>query len=395
MLNFFRKRRIYLDYASAPPALKEASRAVREAEYAFGNPGAIHEESVAAKRILEDARTRIARILEVTSREIAFTSGLTESNNLAILGAARAIDLKGENLKGTHWIVSAIEHDSVLECFSEIERLGGIVSHALPNEEGIIKLDEVKRLLRKETVFVSVGWANNEIGVIQPLAKIAQAIRDHEKVHGTRIIFHTDAGQAPLYLSTTLHSLGVDMLSFGANKLYGPHGIGALFISNQALAEKKIAPTILGGAQEKGLRAGTENAALAQGFATAFEIIARERERESVRLRELRDTLARELTERVPGLAINGSLKHILPHMLNVSIPPKEDRTSEYLSLLLDRKGIALSTKSACNEGEQASHVVTELRGEEWRAKNTLRFSLGRDTTSGDIRHVIEALSAL
>jgi len=388
MFNILRRRRIYLDYASAPPVLSEAVRAMCGAESFAGNPGAIHADGVAARAKIEEMRARISMLLGIKTRELVFTSGLTESNNLAILGFARKLLLSGRKLEDTHWVVSAIEHDSVLECFSEIERLGGNVSHAYPDIHGRIMPQEIARLLRKETVLVSVGWANNEIGTIQPLAKIARILRAHEKSHGTYVAFHTDAGQSPLYLSTLVNSLGVDLLSLGANKLYGPHGIGALYIGSRVLAGS-IAPIIMGGAQEKGIRAGTESVALAAGFAAAFEIVARERDAEAKRLSELRDTLVKELSAGIPGLVINGDLKHALPHMLNISIP---NISSEYIVLALDTAGIALSTKSACREGEQSSHVVAELGGESWRAKNTLRFSLGKETIQSDVERTAQAL---
>jgi cysteine desulfurase len=403
-------RRIYFDYASATPLLPEAADAMRQAEMLVGNPGAIHAEAVQAKRALQDARERIAKILGCKARELVFTSGLTEANNLAIVGFARRILVNGftrsvsgargalapreqglpllSSLEGTHWIVSAIEHASVLECFSEVERLGGEVAHVLPNEKGIVTPESVAALLKPETVFVSVGWANNEIGVIQPLGKIAECIRAHEKVNGSTVIFHADAGQAPLYEPTVLHSLGVDLLSLSASKLYGPHGVGALYLSNRTA----LAPTILGGDQETGLRAGTENVALAAGFATAFEIVAAERYAESKRLQNSRDELARQLIAHSSGVVINGDLKHSLPHMLNISIP---DIDSEYLALSLDHEGFGVSTKSACDEGEKASHVVEALGGEPWRAENTLRISLGRGTRKSDIAKLAEALSRL
>jgi cysteine desulfurase len=289
-------------------------------------------------------------------------------------------------LEGTHWIVSSIEHDSVLECFSEVERLGGTITYVDSNEGGIITPESVVRALRPETVFVSVGWANNELGTIQPLAKIARCIREHEEKHKTTVVLHADAGQAPLYLPTLVTSLHVDLLSIGANKLYGPHGVGTLYISDRT----QLAPIVLGGKQERGLRGGTESVALAAGFATSYEIVAQEREAESARLQKLRDELVRELTTRIPKLVVNGDLRRTLPHMLNISIP---DVQSEYIVLALDHAGIAISTKSACREGEErVSHVVAVLGGEAWRAKNTFRFSLGRDTTKRGIRKAAETL---
>ncbi len=381
--------RIYMDYASAPPVLPEAEDAVREASRFIGNPGGIHREAVEAKSALEDARARTAALLGVKAREIIFTSGLTDANNIAIVGAARAYERRERGLSGTHWIVSAIEHSSVLDCFGEIERLGGDVSYVDPNDRGIITPEAVHALLRKETVLVSIGWANNEIGVIQPLSEIARAIESFENNHACTILLHTDAGQAPLYLATGLNSLRVDLCSIGGNKLYGPHGIGVLFVSNRA----SLARVAHGGPQERGLKPGTESVALAIGFVTAFESIVRTRGEEARRIKALRDRLEAGVRERISGVVVNGDLRHAMPHMLNISIPGVQ---SEYVTLSLDQAGIAVSTKSACREGEQSrSHVVEALGGDAWRAENTFRFSLGRDTNDSAIDRTLDALSEI
>ena len=386
---FGRTKRIYLDYASATPVLPEAARAVVRAESAFANPGGLHAEAVAAKRVLENARERIGAHLGCKARELIFTSGLTEANNISIVGAARALERTRRTLRDTHWIVSSIEHSSVLECFAEVERMGGTVTHVEPEPNGIIPAEKIGALLRPETVFVSVGWGNNEIGTVQPLSAIARIVREHERKHGGHVAFHSDAGQAPLYRSPQVHTIGVDILALGSGKLYGPRGIGALYVSNK----ESLLPVVFGGGQERGLRSGTEDVALAVGFAEALDIVARERESESKRLQKLRDDFAREIVAHIPSIVINGDLRHALPHMLNVSIPG--DKTGEYLALQLDHAGIALSTKSACNEGQQSSHVVEALGGEEWRARNTLRFSLGRDTTSTQLKRVLNVLISL
>ncbi len=385
----FQKKRAYLDYASAPPVCAEAEKAVREAAHLIGNPGAIHQEAVDAKRSLERSRERIARVCGVKAHGIVFTSGLTEANNLAIVGHARFLERTRRTLADTHWVVSAIEHSSVLAAFGEVERMGGSVTFVEPDERGLITTENIARVLKKETVFVSIGWANNEIGTVQPLRDIAAHLRVHEAAHGSEILFHTDAGQAPLYLSSTIHSLGVDLMALGSNKLYGPHGIGALYRSHRAA----LAPILFGGPQERGLRAGTENVALAAGFAVAYERVVREREDEAQRLKALRDTLARELASAVPEAIVNGDTKHSLPHMLNISIP---GISSEYLTLALDRKGFALSTKSACREGEESrSHVVAALGGAEWRAAHTLRVSLGETTKARELGRFVQVLARL
>jgi cysteine desulfurase len=392
----FLRKKTYLDYASATPILAQAVHAMRDAEQLVGNPGSIHDEGVRAARSLESSRACIAAELGCKAREIIFTSGITESNNLAILGTFRRIvflrsDLngsQGRTLENTHWITTSIEHASVLACFEHIKQMGGIVSFVQPDARGIISADTIKKELRKETVLVSIGWANNETGVIQPLSETSRVIRNHEKGSGT-VIFHSDAGQAPLYLSATANSLGVDMLSAGASKLYGPHGIGVLRVNDHA----EPAPVIVGGGQERGIRSGTENVALAAGFAEAYFRIARERVSESKRLGFLRDELARGLVSGIPGVVVNGDLDHSLPHMLNVSVP---GISGEYLVLSLDRAGIFISTKSACGEGtEKKSHVIAALGGEEWRAHNSLRFSLGRDTSKSDIHNTVKECVAI
>lgn len=388
---FGRGKRIYFDYASATPVLDEAVAAFEKASSVYGNPGGIHAEALAARRALEEARERVAAHCAVKAREIIFISGLTEANNLAVLGFARAQERVRRTLAGTHWIVSSIEHSSVLECFAEIERMGGEVSHVAPDERGIITPEAVKVQLRGGTVFVSIGWANNEIGVVQPLAAIGRMLKEHEHTTGTPVIFHTDAGQAPLYIAPQPHTLGVDLFTAGSGKLYGPRGIGFLFVSTRlsAQASTTLAPILFGGSQERGLRAGTEEVALAAGCAAALETVAKERDAEAKRLRKLRDECAKDIQRAMPDAGVNGDLKHALPHMLNISIP---GINAEYLVLLLDRAGFALSTKSACREGDAESHVVRALVGSGWRAQNTVRISLGRTTSKKDLQRLVAAL---
>lgn len=382
-MQLFKKRRIYLDHASATPVLAQAAQTMDKALRLSGNPGSVHEEGVAASAMLEQARETVAHELGAKARQIVFTSGLTEGNNLAILGFARKLELSGVPLDATHWITSSIEHSSILESFGDIERRGGTVTFVEPNERGVIHFKTLMHALRPNTVFVSIGWGNSEIGIVQNIAALSRVIRAHEsKMH---VFFHSDAGQAPLYRAPQVHTLDVDMLSLGSGKLYGPHESGALYVREP----EALAPVMLGGGQERGLRAGTEKVASAAGFAAALQIISQERATEAKRLAQLRDTLAKELLERVPGIVVNGDLDKSLPHMLNVSIP---SISAEYLVLALDRAGVALSTKSTCHEGATASHVVAALGGEPWRAANTLRVSLGRETSARDIRATVHAL---
>lgn len=384
MFCLFRKR-VYMDYAAATPVHEAAVRAMRDAERFIGNPGGIHAEGVAALASLERSRESIALNLQCKARELIFTSGLTESNNIAIVGTAKKIERMRRSLSGTHWIVSSIEHSSILSCFAEVERMGGAVAYVEPDTGGSITVENVMALLRPETVFVSIGWANNEIGVIQPIRDIARAVHARDR----RILVHTDAGQAPLYLKSSVNTLAVDFMSLGSNKIYGPHGIGALFMKDK----RRVASVLVGGGQESGLRPGTENVALAAGFASAFESIVREREAELRRLRSLRDALSKGIRTVSPDSIDNGDAQHVLPHMVNVSFP---GIGGEYLTLALDAQGVAVSTKSACREGDASrSHVIDALEDEDapvWRAHNTIRFSLGRQSTSRDVRKVVAVL---
>jgi len=398
---FYKKRRIYLDYASATPVRKEARLAYEAASSLVGNPGSIHKEGVEAKRVLEESRAAIAKELGCKAREIIFTSGLTEANNLAILGTAQKIEREKGSLAGTHWIVSSIEHQSVLECFVEVERRGGKVTNIDPEANGVVSVQKVENALRKETVLVSIGWANSEIGTVQPIREISFAIRAHpvretsssngagEKKTRENIIFHSDAGQGPLYLSPEVHTLGVDLFSLGSGKLYGTRGIGALYVGKRC----EVAPITIGGGQERGWRAGTEAPALAAGFSTALQAAGGERHIEAVRLTRLRDQLAEDLLARIPKSIVNGDMKRMLPHMLNISIP---GINSEYVVLALDRVGIAVSTKSACSEGRlNESHVVAALPGGSERARSTIRCSLGRDTTERDTFYFLDQLTEI
>lgn len=399
MFDFLKKQpqRIYLDYASATPVCEEAAHAYARTAHIFANPGSIHADGIAARDRLAEARAVIAKELAVKPRELIFTSGGTEGNNLAILGFAREHLLAGGTLAGTHWLVSAIEHPSVLECFGEIERLGGTVEFVDPEVDGRIAPELVALKLRPETVFVSIGWANSEIGTIQPLADIARVVRLHEVTAQTTVIFHTDMGQAPVYKYPHVHTLGVDIATLDSGKLYGPRGIGAVYLNNRV----ELAPVLLGGGQERGLRAGTENVALAVGFAAAMQWTGTMRASEAKRLELLRGELWRIVQEKYPDAVRNGSATHVLPHILNVSLP---DIDTEYLTLQLDANGIAVSTKSACREtmpagrqeGSKHSHVVEALCSDTdaWRAEHTLRFSLGVATTQSQLATLVEAMKS-
>lgn len=388
MFGFSFSKRVYLDYAGATP-LHPSLRAI-DCAHSWANPGSIHTEGVAAKAILARARAEIAQELGCKARDIVFVSGGTEANNLAILGTFKQLILSGTKPQDTHWIVSSIEHPSVLACFDHIEQVGGKVVRLPVDERGLIAESALRDALTPQTKFVSIGWANGEIGAVQRIHALAHVIHTYEERTGTTILFHTDAGQAPLYLSSHVHELGVDLLSLDAAKLYGPRGIGALYLSGRAA----IAPQILGGGQERGLRAGTENTSLAALFANAYTLIVRERKQEAKRLQELRVALLKELKSGIPGILMNGQPEHTLPHILNVSVPGEQN--GEYLALALDHAGFAVATKSACREGEgNVSHVVAALGGGVWHPRNTVRVSLGRNTTEKDLRRFAHTLARI
>ncbi len=385
-------KRIYLDYASATPILREVQKKMRESEALVGNPSSLHKEGVVADEALEMAREKIAHELACKPRELIFTSGLTEANNLSIFGALRAIEEK-ETIANTHWITSAIEHPSVLAPFRGIERKGAQVTYLAPTRKGIMTPESVLEALTPETRFVSIGWANNETGTVQPLARIARAIREYEKKYSVRILFHTDAGQAPLYRHPSVHTLNVDLMTIGSNKLYGPRGAGVVYIGHGVA----IRPEHVGGGQERDIRAGTESLPAIVGFAEALLLMSKEREVESRKMLHLKGILTKGILEGIEGSTLNGDPAHALPHILNVSIP---EVSGEYLTLALDAKGIAVSAKSACKEGEaKRSHVIFAMvQGHEadiWRAESAIRFSFGRDTREKDIRTVVEVLKGI
>jgi cysteine desulfurase len=382
-------KRVYLDTAGAMPVRPEAREAFLEASKLEGNPGALHAEAGRAQAVLSHARASIAEALGVKAREIILTSGGTEGNNLAILGLFKKLALGGRTIGTMHWIVSAIEHPSVLECFAHIEQMGGKVTRIMPDSTGRILAARVRDALTDETVMVSIGWANGEIGTVQPVSTVAETLRSYEKAHGTRIIFHTDAGQAPIYLFPYAHTLGVDLMTLDGGKLGSPRGIGALYVASGVA----LASLLYGGGQESGLRPGTENVALAAGLAAALSSLARMRAAESLRMAGLRERLLLGIAQSrvLRGAVVNGSPKHHLPHIVNVSIPLIEN---EYITLALDQAGFALATKSACKEGERASHVISAITDapNAWRATTALRISMGSATSVEDVERFLHAL---
>ena len=334
------------------------------------NPGAIHELGVKEKNRLEEAREKVARVLGAHPDEIIFTFGATESNNLAILGMPRG-----------HLVTTNIEHASVLEpC-----KARGKATFVWVEKNGIVDPQKIQKALRSNTRLVSVMYANNEIGTIQPIREIGKVIRHFNKTHNTRVYFHTDAVQAVNYLPVGVEQLGVDMLSLNAAKIYGPKGIGALYVRRGTL----LTPIMFGGNQEFKLRPGTENVEGAVALACALEETEKIKEKEVKRLTKLRNHFISRLTLD-KGVIVNGDLENRLPNNVNISIPKIP---SDLLVIELSARGIMASAKSACKSGDgKASHVIAAINPAIKETDGSLRFSLGRETNKSDIDQTVHAL---
>lgn len=381
--------RVYMDYAASTQPREEVIETMcKSLRGSFGNPNSLHKEGRAARKALEDARLAVASEIGASAQEIVFAGSGTEANNLAIQGALKSAK---RHLKPKHAITLGIEHSSVLEVLRALESEGVNVSYCGVSDEGVINMDEFRSLLSEETALVSVMLANNEIGTIEPLAEIAREIKRFKQSKKSKSMFpllHTDAAQAPLYLNVDVGKLGIDLLTLDAQKIYGPKGVGALFVRKGV----EIGPVIFGGGQESGLRSGTQNVAGILGFAKALEVAGREREKETSRLRELQKYFFEQIQEEVPIAKINGSVKPEvrLPNNVNISILGVE---GDYLTTFLDKKGIAASSASAClSDGVDGSHVIRALGHGEERSRSALRFSMGEGTTKKDIDVVISAL---
>lgn len=364
------EKRIYLDYVSSTPVDADVLK-VMMPYFAddFGNANSIHQEGVKAKQALDDARKSVADILNARSEEIVFTSGGTESNRLAITSVA-------SDLKGKHAVTSTIEHPSVLDVFKALEKQGFSVTYVDVDETGVVDPKDVREAIKENTVLVSIMYVNNEIGTIQPISEIAKAVRSKKKEYNSEVYFHTDASQAPLYLPLNTLKLGVDLMTLGGHKMYGPKGVGCLY------KKKSIKIT----------KTGTENIPLIVGFTKALELAEERKKKESERLTELRDYFIDELNNRIPEAKLNGSREERSPNNVNIYIPNID---GEFLTVVLDGKGIACSTKSACKEDyeDEGSYVIQALGYSRERSKSSLRFSLGKDTTKSDIDYVVKTLS--
>jgi len=398
----FRNKTIYFDHASATPIDKGVAKLVSlyESKF-FANPSAIHSVGVKVRKAIDDARSKIAELMYAHSDEIIFTGSGTESNAIAILGVINNYKFQITNeSKIPHIITTEIEHPSVLEICRTLEKnKQAEVTYLKINEVGIINPKELRDVLKESTILVSIMYANNEIGTIQPIQEVAKEIRHYRKTNNTIYpILHTDSCQAMNYLETSnIEKLGVDLLTFNSSKIYGPKGVGVLYKKRGI----NLGPIYTGGGQEFGLRSGTENVGGIVGVARAFEITCSIKEKESVRLIKLRDYGIKKLLE-LSGISgyeiiLNGDQENRLPNNINISIL---GISSELLVIELDAKGIEASAKSACKSDEpDVSYVVSALRKaqglKEERVDGSLRISLGRSTTEKDIDSLYRALNQI
>jgi cysteine desulfurase len=386
-------KRIYLDYASATPVLPEVGLAMRKVEkLCVGNPSALHFEGRTAKKIFESARKSFADSLRARAEEIIFTSGATESNNLAILGLYNALKDKYKKSGRTpHIISSSIEHKSILEVLKHLESKGVSVTYIDPQSDGTILTKEIRKALTKDTMLVSIMHANNEIGKINDIGEIAKEVRHARRKLGMAIngtpYFHTDAVQSANYIPINLEKVEIDLLTMHSPKIYGPAGIGLLYRK----VSTPLNPIIFGGGQEDGLRSGRELPILAHGFAEAFKIVVKDMDKEVKRLNKLRDYFFKQISLACPEVKINGSLENRLPNNINICFPNID---SEFAVICMDENGVACSSASTCmNTSEESySYVVEKLYGDRSCATSSLRFTLGRFTTKKEIDDCIKIL---
>ncbi len=373
-------REVYLDHNATTPIAPEAARAIREClEDHFANPSSVHRPGQEARHRLEEARETLASIIGAQPQEIFFTSGATESNNLAIQGAARIMKAQGKR----HLVTTAFEHPSVLGPFRYLEDSGEFrITVVGVTPEGLVRPAEILEALRPDTGFVSVMHVNHEVGTIQPIGEIAGMLKERG------ILFHTDLSQSFGKVPFSVDEIACDFASFSAHKIYGPKGMGALYVRGRS----PLAPLFYGGHQEKNVRPGTENVAFAVGLAEAAKFMEKVRAKDAGRLFLLKKKFLQGLEENIQGVSVNGPVEKTVYTTLNVAF---EDVDGEALLTNLDLEGIHAATGSACTAGSlEPSHVLLAMGIPEALARSSIRFSLGHGTSEEDILYCIERISS-
>jgi len=379
--------RVYLDHAARTVVRPAIARMIAKASGKdYGNPSAIHAEGRRAGALLKEARSLVARLVSVRPRDVYFTSGGTESNNLAIKGILTGLHAAGRAYADMEVVTTAIEHPSILGVLDMMAAEGVSVIQIPVNEEGLIDEAAFKNALNAKTVLVTFAYANSEIGVVQEVKRLSRTVRAFRKEENSAMPYvHLDASQAPLYLSCDMQSLSVDLMTLDAQKYCGPAGVGILVCRGQV----PLMPLLQGGSQEEGLRPGTENAPAIYGAALALEEAEQGRDARVRRVSILRDFCFDALLS-IPGHIVNGSRTARIANNVNISIPGVD---GEYAAVVLDTAGIAVSTKSACSGRRgSGSRVVYALGGDDARALSTLRVSLGEETTKRNIRRFVRVL---
>ncbi len=369
---------IYLDYSATTPVDPRVAAKMAECltnEGNFGNPASrSHAFGWQAEAVVEEARGHVAALVNADPKEIIWTSGATESDNLAIKGAAHFYSKKGK-----HIITLKTEHKAVLDTCRQLEREGFEVTYLEPESDGLLDFEKLKASIRDDTVLISVMHVNNEIGVIQDIQAIGEIAREH------KVIFHVDAAQSPGKAPIDLKEMKVDLMSFSAHKTYGPKGIGALYVRRKPRV--RIEAQMHGGGHERGMRSGTLPTHQIVGMGEAFRIAKEEMAAENERIRMLRDRLLNGLRE-IEEVYINGDLDHRVPHNLNMSFNFVEGE-----SLIMALKDIAISSGSACTSASlEPSYVLRALGRDDELAHSSLRFSIGRFTTTDDIDYAIDTI---
>ena len=367
-------KKIYLDNASTTPVDEKVMKEMKPFfEKKFGNPSSLHSFGQEARVVIDESREKIADYLNCDPKEVIFTGSATEANNIMIKGVIEADD-------NPHVITTSIEHDAVLETVKES---GADYTVLDVDKDGFIDLEDLKEAINEKTVLVTVMYANNEIGTIQPIKKIAELIGEINEKRDKRIYLHTDAAQAAGYLNCDVDELGVDGLTISGHKIYGPKGIGVLFKKRNV----KVEPIIFGGGQEDGIRSGTYNTPLIVGIGKAVELLKTEKKKEETK--ELRDYLIEEVLK-IEGASLNGPKERRLPNNTNFSFKGVE---GESIVMILDQKGIATSTGSACSSKSlKASHVLRAIGLRDLEAHSSLRVSVGRKTTKEDVDRFLKVL---
>lgn len=372
------QKTIYLDHASTTyvdPEVLKAMEPYFTKEY--GNPSSLHKIGQNAKKALDDARCKVAKHLNCQPTEIIFTGGGTESINLAIQGFAKA-----HKDRGKHIITSKIEHKAVLNTCKALEKEGFEVTYIGVDKYGRVDPKDIESKIRKDTILISIMYANNEIGTIQPIREIAKAVKAINK----GIFFHTDACQASGVLILDTKKLGVDLMTINGSKMYGPKGVGVLFKKSGI----KIEPIIYGGGQEENLRGGTENVPGIIGLAKALELAEKNRKKESARQKNLSKKLINGIFKNISKVILNGHPENRLPNNVNISFLDVE---GESVMLYLDKYGVCVSTGSACtSDSFEPSHVLTATGLIHGAAHGSIRFSLGHSTREKDIDYVLKIL---